>query len=87
MEPYDARQLAFIEVTANSITNICFKSGEIVSLCEDRLAQCSGCVATFGSSPDLTPPGGAALKPHERRERASELLDHVRSGHERRGVN
>src|SRR5207248_36492 len=39
----------FIEVAAHSITNICFKSGEVVGLGENRLTEGTRGVASLGS--------------------------------------
>ncbi|MEA2339143.1 MAG: hypothetical protein QOE82_3150 [Thermoanaerobaculia bacterium] len=37
----DARPLAFIEVAADSVANVCFELGKVVCLGEDRFANCA----------------------------------------------
>jgi hypothetical protein len=47
VQPHDMRQLAFIEVTTHSLSNVCFQLSEVICLGEDRLAQRAGGVAAF----------------------------------------
>lgn len=45
----NSRELVvFIEVAADGITNIFFKAGKIITLSEDRLAECARRVASLG---------------------------------------